>query len=384
METADWLYREMASPQGGFYAALDADSEGEEGKFYTWTNAEIDAAFETPVDAKNAKKYFSATEEGNWEEGRNIFYKTKPDRVQAMNFKMEEDELQKKVKEWKKSLLDARQQRVKPGLDDKIISGWNGMAIKGLSIAYGVFEEDRLISLAKRAADFLISKMTRDGVLYHNYKEGKLGGIAFLEDYAAVIDGYLHLYQVTFEERWVKHAEALLAYTLEHFYDTSDGFFFYTDERGEKLISRNKELFDNVIPASNSVMAHNLFFMGKITSNQRYTDLALRMLSAMAKLIDKDLQYLGHWASLYACQLSPTFEVALVGPKYLEFMHKINKAYHPNKVMAGSASSFASLPLLKERLSGLQNNHTSVHVCFDNTCGLPVHSAEDALKQMGG
>lgn len=380
-QTIDWLKREMTTDEGGFYSALDADSEGEEGKFYCWTLNEFKEVL--GPDADILINYYNLSEEGNWEHFKNIPFRNTTDEFFAKANKLDLDELKDLVNIANIKLLNFRAKRVRPGLDDKILSGWNGLMLKGLVDAYATFGEPDFLNLALKNAGFINDKMSRGQGLYRNYKNGVASIEAYLEDYASVIQGLTALYQVTFDKLWLDRARSLTEYVLDHFFDNEEQFFFYTDAQSEKLITRKKEIFDNVIPASNSLMAQNLFQLGTIISNNAYTDLATDMLSKIKKIAVAEPQYLAAWASLFAQVTTPIAEVAMIGEDIEKQSLHFFKSFLPNKVLVGSKNPDKSdLELLHGR--ALLNKKTTFYVCFNKTCQLPVNSVDEAIKQMIG
>ncbi|HEX8549403.1 MAG TPA: thioredoxin domain-containing protein [Cytophagaceae bacterium] len=377
LETISWLENEMVSPEGGFYSALDADTEGEEGKFYVWNSSEIDMHLNE--DASLFKYYYNVVPAGNWEHGQNILHRNFSDEAFANKHRIDVDFLKEKVRHWKNVLLDARNSRPKPGLDDKIIASWNGIMTKGLVDAYRALDDEKALTLAIANGNFIKANMLQNGKLYHSYKNGQANVDGFLEDYAFVIQGFISLYEATFGESWLFLAKELADYALEHFNDVDESLLYFTSNTADKLIARKKELFDNVIPSSNSTMANNLYLLGLHFGEQAFIDRSLDMLTRLKKLISSDLYYLSNWATLYSSQVRPTVEFAIAGDYYINFRKEIDKYYLPNKVVAGT-QYFSNLPLLKGR--GPRSWETSIFVCFNKTCGLPVHNVNDALKQV--
>lgn len=378
IQTVKWLEREMTSEEGGFYSALDADSEGEEGKFYVWSKKEID--YLLAEQSKEFDEAFEISEAGNWEHGNNILH-------------LEERLWGIDNNKWDAlfaQLLEHRNTRIRPGLDDKILCSWNGLMLKGLVDAYRYIKEPEFLRMALRNAHFLKEKMTANVVteegkeargLWHNYKNGKATLIAYLEDYASVIDAYTALYQVTFDEQWIKEAEMLADYTIANFYDTEDEFFYFTDSQGEELIARKKELFDNVVPASNSIMAGNLYNLGLILDRQDFIDIARLMLSKMKKLVLKEVQWLTNWSTFATQFVKPTAEVAIVGNDADNVRAILDETYAPNKVYVGTRET-SDLPLLQNRTT--KTGETMIYVCYDKTCQLPTADIAKALELMNG
>ena len=376
-QTIDWLEAEMTSPEGGFYAALDADSEGKEGKYYVWTQEEL--AIILKKDAALIEKYYNTSIHGNWEEEQNILYRNMSDEAFAKKHDLSLFDLQKKVSDVHKQLNEERAKRIRPGLDNKILSGWNGIMICGLVDAYNAFGEERFLKIALKNARFIEANMRNGQALYRNFNQGKASISAYLEDYAWMIQAYTTLYQATFDEQWLHKAEALTKYVLDNFFDPSEGMFFYTDQNAERLIARKKKIFDNVIPASNSVMATNLHILGILLDNQKFTTTSAQMLAQIEKLLTQNINYLTNWGILFTYKTTPTAEIIIVGDKYLEYRNTLAKRYIPNKVLMGSKAE-SQLSLIKEK-SAL-GGKTTVYVCYNKTCKLPVNSVEAALKQL--
>ena len=374
-QTIEWLEREMTNDDGGFYSALDADSEGEEGKFYVWTQEELEQ--ELGRDAELIMNYYNVRQNGNWEHGKNILHRTVTDEQFAMDNNIGYEELRKKITNANEAILDKRSERIRPGLDDKALAGWNGLMLKGLVDAYNAFGEKKFLDLALRNATFIKEKMTVEGRLLRSYKGGIAKIDAYLEDYAFVIDGYLALYQVTFDEMWLNHAKSLANYTLAHFFDKEENLFFYTDNSAEKLIARKKEIFDNVIPASNSQMAINLYLMGVIFDDASYKQIAQDMIGKMSATISEEPAYLSNWAILYSYMATPTAEISIVGEDANELRDEFVKVYNPNKVIMGAKDS-SSLPLMEGKHP--MGDKTTIYVCYNKTCKLPVNSVKEALN----
>lgn len=381
-QTIEMLQRELLSPEGGFYSALDADSEGVEGKFYTWTTPELRERlgddFDWFADLYHIDNSpLERTEEGagNWEHGRNILHRTETDAEFARRVDWDPADMPMMLAGPHAKLMAARSTRIRPGLDDKVLCSWNGLMLKGLVTAYRVFDEPDFLATALRLAFFIRHKLTdaRNGRLWHTYKLGRARQAGFLEDYAAVIDGYLALYQATFNEEWLTEADRLTQYVVANFDDPADDLFYFTDKNGEDLIARKKEVFDNVIPSSNSMMAHNLFTLSLLLDRPDYADRVDRMLGRVELVIQRHANDLSHWAALYTQRVRPTAEIALVGPDADAFRKQIDARFMPNKVLVGTESE-SDLPLLLNR--GMVNEQTAIYVCYDRACQLPVTTVD--------
>ncbi|WP_338876981.1 thioredoxin domain-containing protein [Spirosoma sp. SC4-14] len=375
-QTIGFAQRELLSPEGGFYSALDADSEGVEGKFYTFTTPELQNALGADYDW--FADLYNLTNEGNWEHGRNILHRTESDEAFAERMSWPLAELNVRLDATHTRLLRIRDERIRPGLDDKILCSWNGLMLKGLTTAYRVFGEPDFLALALRLGYFLLKKMrdSRNGRLWHTYKNGRARQAGFLDDYAAVIDGLLGLYQATFAESWLTEADQLMQYVLKNFTDPdpeSDDLLFFTDKNSEELIARRKELFDNVIPASNSMMAENLYLLSLLLERPDYADRADRMLGRVQPLVQQNADYLTNWAAQFAMRLRPTAEIAITGPDADQYRAELDAEFYPNKVLCGTTGQ-GNLPLLEQR--GPIDGKTAIYVCYNRACQLPVTSVE--------
>lgn len=376
-QTLAFVEREMTSNEGGFYAALDADSEGEEGKFYTWTWEEFQEA--AGNNSAQWAAYFGLTKEGSWENGRNILYRTEPLKSFAANTNLEVETLKKSLKEITDRLLKVREKRVRPGLDDKVLTGWNGMMLKGIIDAYISFEDEHFLRLALKNAHFIKDNLfLNDQTLCRTYKDGNASLNGYLEDYAHVIHAFTALYQITFDEAWLKIAQQLTNYVLAHFYDEEENLFYFTDNI-EKLIARKKEIFDNVIPASNAVMAENLYDLSILLEKDSWKKIAEAMVLKVKKLIVNEPRYMNTWASVFLKMTYPTAEVAIVGPKAAKTILAFGQQPIFNWLFSGTETS-STLPLLTNR-TAMEGKRT-IYVCYGRACQLPVHEVEEALKQI--
>ncbi len=388
--TIEWLGREMRDVSGGLYASLDADSEGVEGKFYVWTWAELAAVFPDAAERRLVAAYYRATETGNWEEkpghGVNILHRRGADGQFAALHGLTLDELMQRAAGWRAALRAARAPRIRPGLDDKLLTGWNGLALRGLCDAHRAFHDAEALELALGVGQFLVDSLgtTPDGLtLRRNLKPGGAPQPGFLEDYAAVADGLAALYQLTFDGRWLTAADGLLRYALVHFADPAapDGPLFYTDDTtAQPLIARKKELIDNVIAASNSLLARALRTVGLLTGQRAYTTRARTLLAAVWPLTVQQPGFignLGNWAALYEELLTSSPEVVIVGPEADAFRREIGAAFLPGAVLAGSVEPTDSLPMLAGKTA--VDGRTAIYICFEGACQRPVFSVAEAV-----
>jgi uncharacterized protein YyaL (SSP411 family) len=373
-ECIAWLQREMTSSEGLFYAALDADSEGVEGKFYVWSADEFEVI--TEGDHNLLAEYYHVTEEGNWEEEQtNILLRRVTDEEFAAAKGIALEDLQLKVRLAKEKLLQHRSLRVRPGLDDKCLTAWNAMAIKALAESAIIFKNGTYEEMAKKAANFILSAMrTPEGGLYRNYKSGKASIPGFLDDYAFFIDALLALYAVDFDEKWLHEAKSLTDYVIREFADPNSPMFFYTSSSNETLIARKHEIMDNVIPASNSVMAQNLQALGLLFDAEQYAEKASAMLAAVKPQLKTYGSAYSNWAIQLLNEVHGLNEIAIAGADYEAIVEEVNEIYIPNKITIAGTNS--SLPLLKDK----QSIETKIYICRNKVCQLPVKSVEEAIK----
>lgn len=382
-QTIAFAKRELMSPEGGFYSSLDADSEGVEGKFYTWDYQEI-VKILGEEDAKDFVAYYQVTPEGNWIEAHtqtatNVLFTLETEKTFAQREGKSILAFQQKMEESREKLMEYRHGRIRPGLDDKILASWNGLMLKGLVDAYRVLGEKSFLDLALKNANFLTEKMTDDYRLYRNYKDGKKSINAFLDDYANVIDALIALYQVTFDEKWLTWADGFLGHVQEHFYDKASGMYFYTSDEDDPLVSRKTETNDDVIPASNSVLAHALHALGLLMHNDDYRKAADQLLANIKADALKNPTWHANWALLMLKYAFPHHEVALMGKDALKTRMDFEFYFLPNTLYAGSETE-SSLPLLENRFT----EELTIYVCQNFSCQLPVQDVEQAIGQMVG
>lgn len=376
-ETLEFIEREMTSPEGGFYSSLNADSEGEEGKFYVWTEEEI----ENTLDDKTSEliiDYYNITSSGNWEHGKNILYREEESNDFAQKQSLSQKEWNEILEKAKAKLLAKRSERIRPSTDDKILTSWNALMMKGYVDAYLALGEEAYLEIAIENARFLKENMIRpDGGLWRNYKDGEVGISAFLDDYALLADAYIQLYQAIFDTQWLALSKKLTDYAIAHFRNEISGMFYYTSDQSESLIARKMEITDNVIPASNSVMAHVLYRLGIYYFDGSYTSMAQTMLNHVQPEISKGGPYYANWGRLLGIMAYEPFEVALMGEDAISKILTMQKEYLPTSLFMGGKTE--NLPLLENKLV---DGKTRIYVCKNRVCKLPVVEVKDALKQI--
>ncbi len=376
-ETFTFLTRELMSEEGCFYSALDADTEGEEGKYYVWTKEELKNILDKDFDLFS--DCYQVNEIGYWEHDNYILVKNENEAQICVKHGISQTELAEKIISWKKLLLAIREKRVKPGLDDKSLTSWNGLAITGCVNAWQNLNESKYLTTAVTCAEFIHSTIIKeDGGLWHSYKKGKTSINGFLEDYAFVIEAYLNIYPATKNEIWLHRAKSLAEYVLKHFSDQSSPILYFTSTLDAPLITRNMETQDNVIPASNSQMARNFLRLGHYFSNTEWIARAGKMLSYFTEDIIHYCPGYSNWAILSLELSYPFHEVAIVGKNVDDFFGSLRKHYLPNTIFAISDKESA-MPLLEGRF---KDKETLIYVCKNFSCLAPVTSATDALKQL--
>lgn len=364
-ETIDFIAREWTDKSGGIYSASDADSEGEEGKFYVWSADELRSILD--ADFGLFCTVFNVSAQGNFEGQNNL---TRVAAVQADN---------EKLKVWKTRLWQERSKRIAPGLDDKILTAWNALMLMGYVDAYTAFGEQRFLNGALRIAQFFTKNVIKtDFSLTRNFKHGKTTIAGFLDDYSFSCEAFIALYQATFDEQYLRMADGLAQYTIQHFYNAQSGLFFYTSVNDAPLIARKTETTDNVIPSSNASFCKALFKLGYILEQPSYLKIAQKAALAMKEQSTAYPAYYANWAMLNTWLKKSPFEVAIVGQNAEQLRQIFSCHYLPNALLLG-ASSVSDLPLLAEKYI---KEETYIYVCANKACQLPVSTVDEALAQL--
>lgn len=381
-ETIQFVERELTHESGAFYSALDADSktaagELEEGAYYVWTKPELQAILKEDFDLFSA--YYNVNAYGKWEKDTYHLIKSIPDDEFLKKHKISEEKLLEKVPVWKSVLLNERNKKELPRLDDKSLTSWNALMLKAYVNAYTTFGNENFLKMALKNAHFITNKQLKeDGGLYRTHKNGKSSIEGYLEDYAAVIDAYITLYEATLDENWLQTAKQLTDYCFDHFLDNNTKMFYFTSDKETNLITRKMEIDDNVIPSSNSIMANNLFKLGHYFENKNYSTNAKTMLNNVKENAVNYGAGASNWLNLYANYTGDFYEIAIVGEKAKEMLKEIHLTFIPNKLIIGSTKE-SRLPLLQYKYA---KNETTIFVCVDGACKLPVNTTEEALKQI--
>ena len=379
-ETLEYIKQDMTTENGAFYSSLDADSntpegELEEGAFYVWKKEELKILLKE--DFELFSDYYNINNYGFWEHNSYVLIRKDDDASIIKKHNINPESLIKKKNEWKAMLLKERNKRAKPRLDDKTLTSWNAIMLKGYIDAYRVFENADYLASAEKNANFIINNQLReDGGLNHNYKNGKSSINGYLEDYAAAIDAFISLYENTLNEKWLATARDLANYTFDHFFDSTSNMFFFTSNEDASLVSRSIEYRDNVIPASNSIMAKNLFKLSHYFDNERFSKSAMTMLNNVKPEIQEYPSGYSNWLDLMLNYAQPFYEVAIVGKDAKQKITELNKTYLPNKLIAASVSE-NNMPLLENRYNP---GNTFIYVCVNRACKLPVTKVSDAIN----
>ncbi len=379
-ETINFVLQELTDSNGGFYSSIDADSksldgEEKEGAYYIWTESELRSLLKD--EFKLFADYYNINKYGYWEDENYVLIKNRSDVEFSKEFNVSKEDIIKKKNVWKNILIRERSKRARPNIDDKILASWSGLMINGLVDAYSVFEEEKFLNAANSCAEFILENMIKsDGGLYHSHKDGTSKINGYLEDYSAVIQAFLNLYENTLNEKWLNTADGLMKYTYDNFYNTETNMFFFTSKLDDKLISRTVEFRDNVIPSSNSIMANNLFKLSHYYDSSKYLNTSLSMVKNISDQIEVYPNGFSNWMNLMLNLNKNFYEIAIVGDNAIKKINELNKNYLPNKIVVGSFGD-NSLPLLKNRYI---EGETMIYVCVKKACKMPVKTIKEALK----
>lgn len=376
-ETLDFIRREMTGPGGAFYSSINADSEEGEGKFYAWTRREIEQIVGQPF-ADAFCDYYNVTASGNWNDGLNILFTAGSDDWFASKSNMTKERWNGALRQAKDKLYQRRTFRTAPSTDMKIITSWNALMITGYLDAYAATSNSDYLDAALMNAEFLKSNMmASDGKLLRSYINGTAEIDAFLDDYANLALAFLKLYQKTFDINWLHRARALVDYTTKHFFDAESGLFYYASDANSDLIVRKKELSDEVIPSSNSVLAEVFLLLGEFYYDAAYTKRAEKMLAAIAHAGPGLSIYHANWIRISALTAWTPFMTAILGEEALTTCREIQKEYHPLALFSGGTRE--DLPILENKLIA---GKTIIYVCRNRVCRLPVQEVAQAIDQL--
>jgi uncharacterized protein len=384
-ETLDWLVREMRDPSGGFYSTLDADSEGEEGRFYVWTPTQIAAV--AGSHAPVVERFYGVTEGGNFE-GKNILTSPEDPAVVADELGISLAQLAATIAEVQPRLLEVRSQRVWPGRDEKILIVWNGLMLRTLAEAARVLGRPADLEAAISNAEFLTGEMWRDGRLYRIHKDGETKIPGYLEDYASVADALLALYETTFDLRWFTTAREMADTMIDLFWDEDAGAFFDAARDAEILLARPRDIFDNATPSGASQATHALIRLWGLTGEGRYERIARHVLASLAGAMRSSGVGMGNLLSALEFYLAPPQEVAIVGDPGRDdtsrLVTALRQRFLPNAVVAlgnpEDSQIGAAIPLMQGR--GLVRGEAAAYVCRGFVCELPTTDPDDLVRQL--
>ncbi|MCZ4319623.1 thioredoxin domain-containing protein [Aequorivita viscosa] len=381
-ETLNFITTDLTDEEGGFYSSLDADSKDEngnleEGAFYVFTSEELQAQLKD--DFNIFKEYYNVNSYGKWENNHYVLIRKKTDAEIIKEFGLTPEAFQQKKKNWKKTLLTYRNKRHKPRLDDKTLTSWNALMLKGYADAYKAFGNKEYLNAALKNAAFISEKqLQKNGALFHNFKNGKSNINGFLEDYAFTIEAFIDLYQITLDEKWLNLSKKMADYTRVNFFDSEKHMFYFTSKEDPAIVTRSFEYRDNVIPASNSVMAKNLFLLSKYFEETGFDEISHQMLKNVSEEIKQYPSGFSNWLDLLLNFKNGFYEVVVVGEAAPKIVKELNTNYLPNIIIAGSQSEKDG-PLFENRFVP---GETLIYVCENNTCKLPVTETKIAIKSL--
>ncbi len=385
-KTLDFVVSELQDKNGGFYAALDADSEGVEGKYYVWSKKEIiDILGE---DASVFCSYFDVSEKGNWSEGShsakgsNILRILKKDDQFAQENELPFDDFETSINNNLHLLLAKRNERIRPGLDDKILLGWNALIITALCKASATLADDKYLALAEKTFNNILRyfKIDKKGNgLFHTFKNGIAKYPAFLDDYAYLIESCIHLQEITADKRYLQIAKELTEHVFENFSDRESGYFFFTNKNQKDVIVRKKEVHDGAVPSGNSVMAENLFYLSVVFNNTEWQRVAKELVMNLSTAIVRFPTSFAIWASVILKQTYGINEIVITGSDYVQIRNKLLQYYMPDKILQCTAFEDAEFPLLAGKIC---TKDALIFLCKNYTCNSPVMSLDELFSAL--
>ncbi len=395
-EIFEYVLRDMQSEEGGFYSAEDADSEGVEGKFYTWTKDEIYKIL-GEEDAKFASKVFNISSEGNFSEepsqtktGSNIIHlKNSIDEI-SETLGLKNDEVIRKIEKIREKLFNTREKRVHPHKDDKILTDWNGLMISALSKGAQIFDDKKYLKAAMRSADFIINNLCKDNRLLHRYRDGEAAINANLDDYSFFISGLLELYEASFNLKYLKYSIDLNKTLLDHFWDFERGGFYFTPDDGEKILVRKKEIYDSAVPSGNSVQMLNLLKLAQITESEELNRKAVELEKAFSKDVERMPSAHTQLMAAIDFKLGPSYEIVISGvpdnKDTAQMLNSIRDNYLPNKTIIlrppGDEASELITIVNSLKSKKQKNNRSTAYICSENTCKSPTTDLKAMLNSL--
>ena len=384
-KTLDYVLREMTHPSGGFYSAQDADSEGEEGKFFVWLPQEIEEVL-GPDLGRVAMEYWGVSREGNWE-GKNILNASRRDDVVAGILGLTTEELHEKLREAADRLYRERSKRVHPGLDDKVLTGWNGLMMKAFAECGAHLNRPDWVAAAEKNAEFLLNNLVVDGRLLRTWRDGRAKIFGYLEDYAFLVDGLISLYEATFDRRWLDEARFFGDRIPELFRDDGDEALYDTGSDHDPLIVRPRDLFDNAVPCGNSGAAMALLRLGLHTGDSKYQETAMTALSSVSEFMQRVPNGFAWWLCALDFHLARVQEVVVMGavddPDTSRLLDTARSGFSPNRIFAGAAASSDDehFPLLAGKT--LIGGKATAFLCENYACLAPTTDPAEFARQLG-
>lgn len=393
-EIFEYVLRDMKSPEGGFYSAEDADSEGVEGKFYVWTKKEIiDVLGEE--DGKFISKVFKVTDEGNFQEestgkktGTNILHLENSVEDMTEIFNISKEELENKIEKIRNKLFKYRKRRIHPHKDDKVLTDWNGLMIASLAKGSQVFKEEKYLKAAEESANFIINKMCKKKRLMHRFREGESAITGNIDDYAFMIYGLLELFEASFNADYLKSALSLNKTLLNHFWDFETGGFYFTPDDGEELLIRKKEIYDGAVPSGNSIMMLNLLKLAQLTENEEFKKRAEELERALSETIQKIPTGFAGFLCALDFKIGPSYEIVIAGEKGEHetdnFIDVLRQNFIPNRTLVLREDNEKTPELIKVipslKTKKMENNRATAYICLEGTCKAPTSDLNTYLK----
>ncbi|MEP7318068.1 MAG: thioredoxin domain-containing protein [Panacibacter sp.] len=374
-ETIGFVQEELLSPEGGFYSALDADSEGAEGKYYVWSKGEIEELL--GADAEIFCCVYNISTNGNWEH-TNILWLPESINVWAEKLFTPPEILEEKLRRCKEILLEERKKRIKPLLDDKILLGWNALMITACCKAYAATIEEHYLKIAEGNIRFLENNLSgADANWHHTWKADQAKYPAFLDDYAYLIQAYIHLQEVTGNSVYLLAAKKITEKVIEDFSDTESAFFWFTENKQTDVVVRKKEVYDGAVPSGNAVMMQNLFYLSVVFDIPLFSQKGTEMVQSLGKAIIRHPTSFGIWALQMQQITSGIHEIAISGANADALLQEVNKIYIPHKLIQSATKDAGEFPLLAGKLTNPEQ--TFIYLCRDYSCAKPVTTKEDLV-----
>jgi uncharacterized protein YyaL (SSP411 family) len=380
-ESLQYVIREMTQPEGGFYSTQDADSEGEEGKFYTWAYDEVHDILGLK-DGEIFCEYFDITKHGNFEHGKSNLQVQDSLEEMAKDLNMTVEEISAILEKGRKTLFAARDKRVYPGKDTKVLTSWNAQMISTFVKAYQVLHDKKYLEVAAKSIDFVLSWLYKDNLLLRTYKEGQAKLNAYLEDYAFFVDALIDTHQATMDEKYLLQAKKLNEVMLEQFWDETDGAFFSTGKNHEELIVRSKEVLDHSIPSANAVAARNLIRLARLTENKDLENKAETLFKVFSSTFNKYYSGVSSLLCVLDAFLKPPADIVLVAKSQEDikpFLQKIGETYDPDRLIYFLNTEKQNLPLELHKDKVCLSERPTAYVCHNFTCKQPVTSPEEMV-----